>query len=99
MTLKIIENRKIKSNKRSFNNFMERFHDAQKNFKIDCRNNESEYEDQLRKKNAIFKEEQEEFELEKKEVYNLKEGILLMKICLIRNTTVPLHLQKKRKYI
>ena len=36
MTLKIIENRKIKSNKRSFNNFMERFHDAQKNFKIDC---------------------------------------------------------------
>ena len=41
-----------------------------KNFKIDCRNNESEYENQLRKKNAIFKEEQEEFELEKKEVDN-----------------------------
>ena len=41
-----------------------------KNFKLDCRNNESEYEDQLRKKNAIFKEEQEEFELEKKEVDN-----------------------------
>lgn len=36
MTLRIIENRKIKSNKKSFNNFMERFHDTTKNFKIDC---------------------------------------------------------------
>ena len=36
MTLKIIENRKIKSDQRHFNNFLERFHTTRKNFKIDC---------------------------------------------------------------
>ncbi|MCQ2961507.1 MAG: hypothetical protein MJ235_04085 [archaeon] len=36
MTLKIIENKKIRSNKRSFDNFLERYHDTPKNFKIDC---------------------------------------------------------------
>lgn len=36
MTLKIIENRKIKSNKKDFDNFLQRFHENKKNFKIDC---------------------------------------------------------------
>ena len=36
MSLRIIENRKIKSNQRYLNNFLERFLDIPKNFKIDC---------------------------------------------------------------
>lgn len=36
MSLKIIENRKIKNNQRYLNNFLERFLDIPKNFKIDC---------------------------------------------------------------
>ena len=41
-----------------------------KNFEKDCKKNETVYEAQLRQKNATFKEEMEEFELEKKEVDN-----------------------------
>ena len=41
-----------------------------KNFQMDCKKNETKYEEQLREKNKTFKEEMEEFELEKKEVDN-----------------------------
>ena len=44
--------------------------ERKKTFEIDCKKNETVYEAQLREKNATFKEEQEEFELEKKEVDN-----------------------------
>ena len=37
---------------------------------MDCKKNETKYEEQLREKNKTFKEEMEEFELEKKEVDN-----------------------------
>ena len=41
-----------------------------KKFQIDCKKNETVYEAQLREKNKTFKEEQEEFEAQKKEVDN-----------------------------